>query len=107
MRAGVVSMIIVGGLVPPLVGCSADPKCAGIASVDQGVAAGQPSARAALDSLLASHPKWLDLTGWTESYRASTPNRTVTFTAGPGDKVEVYQSSKNGRWYLDGYRGCR
>jgi hypothetical protein len=106
MRAGAIAVTITA-FAASLVGCSSDPECAGIASIDQGVAAGQPSARAALDALLATHPRWLSQTGWAVGYRASTPDTTLTYVAPGGDKVKVVRSSKNGRWYLDSYRGCR
>jgi hypothetical protein len=88
-------------------GCSSGPECAGASSIDQGVAAGQPSARAALDALLADPPKWLDQNGWTVGFTATKPDESVTFLAGGGDRVKVGRSSLNGRWYLDSFQGCR
>jgi len=87
-------------------GCSSGPDCSGLSSVDQGVEAGQPTARAALEAVLAGHPKWVDQTGWRVGYRQREPNRTITFVTADGDKVEVGQSELNDRWYLDRYRGC-
>jgi len=90
-----------------LTACSAGPKCAGQSSIDEGVAAGLPSARAVLGSLLSTHPRWLDQRGWSVGYRSTRLDETVTFvTAGGGDSVKVTRSALNGRWYLDSYRGC-
>ena len=95
-------------LVPWLGGCSSEShRCVGTLTVDQGVAVGQPSARAALHALLMTRPPLLDSHGWKAASRAYEPNETVTYVAGLGDMVKVTRSSLNGRWYLDRYRGCR
>jgi hypothetical protein len=95
------------GLAVVAPACAAGRECAGASSVDQGVAAGRPSARAALDALLSDRPKWLDQSGWTVGRTADKPDRSVTFVAGAGDSVKVFRSALNGRWYLASYKGCR
>jgi hypothetical protein len=95
------------GLAVVAPGCSSAADCAGVSTVDQGVAAGRPSARAALDALLSDRPKWLDQGGWIVGRTADKPDQSVTFVAGAGDSVKVFRSSLNGRWYLDSYKGCR
>ena len=96
--------LVLGAGLP---GCTSSRDCAGVQTVDQGVAAGQPSARAALDALLRDSPKWLDQRGWRVGSTATKPDESVTYVAGGGDQVEVFRSAKNGRWYLTSYRGCR
>src|SRR5947199_10261258 len=86
--------------------CSSSPACASLSSIDQGVAAGQPTSRAALDALLATHPKWVDQAGWSVGDTAAQPDPSVTYVAGD-DIVKVFQSAPNGRWYLSSYKGCR
>ena len=79
-----------------LPGCSSSDACSGQSSIDQGVAAGQPTARAALDALLSSRPKWLDQDGWGIGSTATSPDESVTFVAG-SDRVVVFRSGQNGR----------
>jgi len=86
--------------------CSSSPACVSRSSIDQGVAAGQPTSRAALDALLATHPKWVDQAGWSVGDTAAQPDPSVTYVAGD-DIVKVFQSAPNGRWYLSSYKGCR
>ena len=105
MRSTAVAAVVV--LTAGLAGCSSAHDCAGVRTVDQGVAAGQPSARAALGALLRDRPKWLDQQGWRVGSTATKPDESVTFVTDGGDRVEVFRSAKNGRWYLTSYRGCR
>jgi len=107
MRTGWLAASAALGLAFGLPGCAADRDCAGNSSVDQGVAAGQPTSRAALDALLSSHPKWVDQEGWSVGATVTKPDPTVTYVAAGGDRVEVSRSSLNGRWYLSSYQGCR
>src|SRR3954452_14913788 len=100
---GAAAMVVLAVGVP---GCSSAPACAGVASVDEGVAAGQPTARAALDALLSSPPKWVDQHGWSVSSTSPKPDQSVTYVAGD-DRVQVFRSATNGRWYLESYKGCR
>src|SRR3954447_6932462 len=86
--------------------CSSSPECASRSSIDQGVAAGQPTSRAALDALLTAHPKWVDQVGWAVGRPDTGPDPSVTYVAGD-DVVKVFRSAPNGRWYLDSYKGCR
>jgi hypothetical protein len=95
------------GLAVIAPGCASGTECAGASSIDQGVAAGRPSARAALDALLTDRPKWLDQNGWLVGRTADEPDQSVTFVAGARDSVKVFRSALNGRWYLDSYQGCR
>jgi hypothetical protein len=100
--AGAAAMSLLFGLPA----CSSSPDCAGQSSIDQGVAAGQPTSRTALDALLSEHPKWVNQDGWTIGSTASKPDQSVTYVAG-GDNVKVVRSAQNGRWYLDSWKGCR
>jgi hypothetical protein len=106
VRVGVLA-IAVAAFTGSVAGCSSGRDCVGVASVDQGEAAGQPTARAALHALLATQPRWLDATGWVVAFTASKPDEAVGFVTAGGDKVTVFRSPRNGKWYLDSYRGCR
>jgi len=107
MRPGRLAAALSLGVACGLPACSSSSSpCVGRSSIDQGVAAGQPTSRAALDALLGSHPKWVDQDGWSVGSRASAPDPSVTYVAG-GDQVVVFQSAQNKRWYLDSYQGCR